>query len=732
MNEFFSSRLNYQIQQLREYKLLTIMVLMDFKVEYINKLKIVLTTLLIVLLSVFAYIFQNIFDYLENISIDIRSNLTTDVGLFSQRYKPADKNIVIISINELTQYEAARSSELRLTRWPWSREVWAKLINFIEKQNPRVLVVDLNFSNYEDLSRNYASSDMVLADALGYHNNIILATALRTPHSQTENYNASKILDNFENPYTPSSDPLNLYIDNEEIDKNISFYSHTPIPNIFTNSTTMGVTNLVTNPVNKEENIRYSQPIYKLIKGNKEYYIPSIGLAALLKYEGIGKLAEEIPLENNLIKIGKHRIRVNEKGQTLINWHKRGNVYQDIPVNSILLSMVRGTNYFEHDNQKYPLNFFKDKIVIIAQTQTGMETHNSPIAKEMPDAQIKATIIDNYINDSDITNTHKKMFLKHITPYKGILITVAFCIMMITAMLVATNMPLAFTNGVLLLISYILIAIFLFAHPKFRIIIDMALPLYAIGSTFIIAFVLKAHHEFKKKKKIEKIFGNLVSEKVLKQLVNKPHRLNLKSTVQKVTVMSCNINNNLQISEALTPEKYVDLINNVFNTIEKIIFKYNGTINRFVGNTVLVYWGYPIHSRKDSENAIRAAIEIQQKIDEINSSFGDIKFEDYDEQNFGETNPGSYNVNVRIAINTGNTLVGQIGSSNLSDFTVMGGTVEVVEKIENICTEFNKNILVTENTLNQLDEEIPAEYAGQIKLKNSNEKIKIFEIKYFI
>ena len=114
--------------------------------------------------------------------------------------------------------------------------------------------------------------------------------------------------------------------------------------------------------------------------------------------------------------------------------------------------------------------------------------------------------------------------------------------------------------------------------------------------------------------------------------------------------MSCNIYNNLQISKDLTPEKYVSLINNVFNTIEKIIFKYNGTINRFVGNSVLVYWGYPIHSRKDSENAIRAAIEIEQKIDEFNTSLNlkDINFDEYDEQSFKAEQ--KYSINVKLQL----------------------------------------------------------------------------------
>lgn len=704
---------------------------MNFKVEYINKLKITITTLLIILISVFAYLFQDFFNYLENKFIDMRSYMSTDGGLYSQKFKPADKNIVIVSVNDLTQYEAAHSSELNLTRWPWSREVWAKLINFMEAQKPKVLVVDLNFSNYEDLSRNYTSPDMILADTLGYYDNIVLATALRTPYSETAHVDPAKILDNFANPYIPSSDSLNMYIDNPKLDKNISYYSHTPIPNIFTNSTTMGVTNLVTSK-NREENIRYSQPLYKLIKGNKEYYIPSIGLAALLKYEGIGKLAEEIPIENNLLKVGKHFIRVNDNGQTLINWHGHGNSYIDIPVNSLLLSMVRGTKYFEFEKKKYPLNFFKDKIVIITQTQLNSETHNTPVAKELTDAQIKATIIDNYINDSDVLSKNKRPFLKHITMYKEIILVTAFCIAIIAAMLIATDMTLAFINGTLIIFVYILLSLYLFCNPKYRIILDMAMPLYFLVSTFLISFVLKVHHEFKKKKKIEKIFGNLVSENVLKQLVTKPHRLNLKSSVQKVTVMSCNISNNLQISDELSPEKYVELINNVFNKIESIIFKHNGTINRFVGNSVLVYWGYPIQSRKDAQNAINAAVEIAQTIDEFNAGINDynndFNFDEYDEQDFEEANPQKYSFNVKIAINTGNALIGRIGSSNVSDFTVLGDTVDVVERIESICSEFGKTVVVTQNTLDQTDEEIPVEYIGQVRLKNSTDKIKVYEI----
>ena len=337
---------------------------MNFKVEYINKLKITITTLLVIFLCLFAYFFKDFFNIVENKLIDLRSYLSTDGGLYGGKFVHADRDIVIVSVNDLTQYEAARSSELNLTRWPWSRVVWAKLINFIEKQNPKVLVVDLNFSNYEDLSRNYASADMRLADTLGYYKNIVLATALRTQVGDDEKYDASKILDNFENPYSPSSDALSMHIYDENLDSNITYYSHTPIPDIFTNSTTMAVTNLVTDKNNKDENVRYSQPVYRLIKGNKEFYIPSLALATMMKYNGIDPLTEEVVIKDNVLRTAKNSIRLDSKGRALINWHKDVNAYTDIPINAVLLSMVRGVNYFEYDNKKIPLDFFKDKIVI--------------------------------------------------------------------------------------------------------------------------------------------------------------------------------------------------------------------------------------------------------------------------------------------------------------------------------------------------------------------------------
>ena len=174
----------------------------------INRLKVVITAVLILLAALFAYIFNDVFEYAEEQLTDFRSSLSTDKGLFSEKFSEASDNIIIISVNDLTRYSAARSSELNLAHWPWSRAVWAEFINFIEKQEPQMVIIDMNFSNYEDIALNRYSPDMIFANTLSNYDNIILATALRTPYVSTNNVVPASILDNFDNPFSPVKESL--------------------------------------------------------------------------------------------------------------------------------------------------------------------------------------------------------------------------------------------------------------------------------------------------------------------------------------------------------------------------------------------------------------------------------------------------------------------------------------------------------------------------------------------
>ena len=681
---------------------------MNFHINKINRLKTVITLIIIVLASLVLYFCEDIFKIAEDKLTKIRASVSTDSGMFANKFKPASNDIVVIFINEISQYEASRSPELNLGRWPWSRRVWANVVNFLEKQEPKMIILDLNFSNYEEMGLGYYSPDMILSRTLREYNNIVLATAVKAPYKDTSNVVSAKILDNFDNPFYPTSEALNTKLKSDAMENKVSYYSHTPIPDIFTQFTTMAVTNLETDKATGT--VLYSQPVYKLIKGNKAYYMPSIPLAALMKYTD--SEPQDVKFKDNAIYIKNHKIPLNDNGQVLINWHGGMNSYTNIPVNSILHSMVRGTNYFEFENKNVPLDFFKDKIIIIALTQMDTETHDTPIVQDMPDAEIKATIIDNYINDSDIKTTHKRPFAKKIANYKNATLTTLFCLSIIFAIVVATNLLLAFINASLIIGIYCWMAFLLYLMPRFHILIDMAVPLYCMLVTFAITYVLKSHHEYKKRKRIKNIFGNLVSEEVLKKLINKPHKLNLKAGLQKVTIMSCNIYNNVEITDSMSAETYIDIINKAFNTIERIIFKYNGTINRFIGNSVLVYWGYPIFSRKDTESAVKAALEIEEAMKAFN------------EEHFVE-NTG---IDVKIAINTGSALIGQIGSKNASDFTLLGETVDVVDRIEKVCVEFNRRIIVSEETINDMDRPPLTSFVGQVRVRNYEQKIKLYEL----
>ena len=136
-----------------------------------------------------------------------------------------------------------------------------------------------------------------------------------------------------------------------------------------------------------------------------------------------------------------------------------------------------------------------------------------------------------------------------------------------------------------------------------------------------------------------------------------------------------------------------------------------------------MYWGYPIHSRKDTENALKAAVEIEDEIRKFSEELREKMDEEDDKQN------ADLYLKVKIALNTGNAIIGQLGSKSQSELTLLGETVDVIERIETICTEFDKNIVLTESVLENLDVPPAVDYAGVIRLKNSEEKIKLYELK---
>jgi len=651
--------------------------------------------LLVVLFERFLSL-TSLLDQFELITYDIRAKLATDSGPFNNKFEHADKNIVIVSIDDYSKIELAKNPQYDPGSWPWQRGVWADVVNFIEQGKPKAVLFDLVFNS---INTN-ASNDIKFSKALARYNNVVLATSLNNPKYLVDESKSKQVIEN--SSFSPTARPLNVKIDDKNMDDAITFYSHAPVNDIYTKTNTMGVVNKV---VDVDSVIRKAQPIFKLVKsdnaGNQTYYMPSLAFAGFMKYMGEdGK----ITVKNNQILYKNRVIPIDNSGNTLIGWHGLGHNYDYVHISEILLS---------EKNKKYiSPEFFKDKIVIIGRTEAGTDIHLSSVNPSYAGAEANATALDNFINDSNLADKGARRFIQKLSPFSAFLLIVGSCVLITIIGVTSKNALICFVNSVGFIFLYLLLCIWMFAYPSSRVWVPVIVPLYYLIMTALIVFAFRFQKELAKKAMIMSMFGKFVSPKVLATLMKSQDNLVLKSTKKRITVMFCDVKNFTTLSERSNPEQLVENLNELFNLMVDIIFQNNGTVDKFIGDCIMAYWGDPIASEDDAFMAVKTALEIKAKVRELaakNEKEGKIVFD------------------VKMGINTGEALLGLSGSEKIMSYTAMGDAVNVASRLESNCAKIRRDLLISKATYDDVKKKIKVVEAGKISVKGRDEQIEIYE-----
>lgn len=666
-----------------------------------NNLKLKIKLLIVfIFLTSFFFIFKTNFQNLETNCIDLLLKNSTDKSFFKNTFENSSDEIIILSIDDISQYELGASVSRSLLNWPWRRTFWSRIINYLQSANPKVLLLDIPFENYEDNTFSNHSSDAILADTFKNYDNIILSTTLSIPPEiefQKKEYIDSQISD-----YEPTIKPLNLINHSNVKEKN--YYNHTEIPNIFVNNTTTAVNNIEISEDNKS---RYFSPIYKITKDSKVYYMPSVALATALKYLDYD---DEVIIENNKIIFPNHEIIINNQGQNLINWHGETSTYKNIPLGNLIIAMLTKSNVITYNNEQIPLEYFKDKILIVSSTIANQNISKTPISDKMSNAEIYATTIDNIINDTNISSFTKRKLISEL-PTKYNVLIILFMVLF-TALLTykSKNNFVALFLIVMLSCIYLSTVYFIFLYPNTRILLPIVLPIYLILCTFLVFAMYKTTLRKRNKKEIISLYSNSVSKNVLKSLIKEKNFKTVKSQKQEITTMICSIQDFITISNNYEPDYFFKTLNKFVTEITNEIHKFNGTVEFIQNGKIIAHWGYPIANKEDATNAIKCASNITKNIKLILQK---------------ENNKEVYPINISIV--TDEAILGYINTKNKKKFTIISENINTGEKIIEICCLLNKNLLISENTYKKSKQNIQSEYRGEIKLKNKQNKIKIYE-----
>ena len=347
---------------------------------------------------------------------------------------------------------------------------------------------------------------------------------------------------------------------------------------------------------------------------------------------------------------------------------------------------------------------FKDKYVLIGVNdplQDGLnDNKKSPVAINHPALDIQATALDNLVH---------RDFMIILPMWVNILITILG--MLLVYYTIRTHRLIKAINYSILIILIMLgISATCFYYG---ITINVITPVVMCALAIIIGYVHKYVIESLKKQKVQSAMSKYMSEDVMKDVLKNIDNLGLGGKKSVVTVLFSDIRGFTSLSEKMSAQDVSKLLNEYFSAMEPIVSKYNGIINKFIGDAVMAVFGEPIQDENHSLNAVKCGMEMLDKVKELDKKW---------------TEEGKPTIQIGVGINTGEVFVGNIGSEKRMEYTVIGDTVNLASRLESYNKTYKTHILISSSTYEKSKNKISVNKISDVEIRGKAEKMDIYEV----
>lgn len=245
------------------------------------------------------------------------------------------------------------------------------------------------------------------------------------------------------------------------------------------------------------------------------------------------------------------------------------------------------------------------------------------------------------------------------------------------------------------------------------VLISIASPVFALafGRLYALAYfeIFKENAD----RKIENVLGKYISKDIKNKILKNSGVVELGGKRSEITVMFADIRGFTSLSETRKAEEVSALLNEYFSELEPIISKYNGVINKFIGDAVLVVFGDPTGDKFHAKSAVKCAYELRNKVKEIKERW---------------ITEGKPKIDIGVGINTGEAFIGNVGTTNRFEYTVIGDTVNIASRIEDYNKIYKTHILISENTYNKISQIVDVIKIREVSIKGKSKKINIYEV----
>jgi len=604
------------------------------------------------------------FSRIESASFDHR------VG-FARSNTAIHDDVVIVLIDE----KSLQDMSGQLGRFPWPRSAYRDIIDFFAAAGAQTLAFDILFTEQQEAGKDN-ESDKALIEATRQAGNVVhVMQVLYSPALQT----SKPLPDDLLSMQSFQAKKMEGEIYNDYL---------LPIDGLYQASKGIGF--LEINPDR--------DGVYRRVRLFNQYHdgtiLPSLASTIVAPLISAGG---SISYSAEMADLNGFEIPLDGQGNYLINPYGKLQTYSISQVFKAASQIKSG----QQTNLALDPEAFKGKIVLVGASAIGL-------------LDVKATSLSPkeagiFLHAYTVSNILKQDFLISQNSYLMIIIMLILCGMVVAPIILASRLVFATIPVLLASIGY-----FIFAYAAFTANLVFAITpvIFAILFSTLLAYFYRTYLEKFSHIKVRKMLGQYVSPRVLTEVIDNQDDLHAEvGSKEELSILFSDIRGFTNISEALQANQVVELLNIYFSDMTDVIFRYDGTLDKFIGDAIMAFWGAPIKTTDHPLQAVRCAIEMTNRLESVNSRLLDKNF------------PA---INIGVGIHTGDVVLGNIGSDKKLDYTVIGDSVNLASRLEGLTKKYGCALIISETTYCAVRDQVPCLLIDRVRVKGKQQPIELY------
>ena len=614
------------------------------------------------------------------------------VGIFSPHTPPSPQVKIILVDQASLDWGKNENGWV----WPWPRTVYSAVLDFCKRSGAKAVAFDML---YTEPSSYGAGDDQALNDAIRRTPGFVGALFLSSQSGEATNWPSGDL------PIASSFLGLKEWLGRAPSEQVVMPRATLPIPEVATNATLLA--NVSEQPDPDGVFRRASQ--FRVFDGKA---VPSLGLAAYLAAEkaaghtpplGVGRMpsrgATHLELKAGWLKIGEREVPIDGRGRTVLRFCGKNGTHDSYSAAAVIQSELR-----LQAGEKPVLDpaVFTNAYVFFGLSAPGLhDAHPTPVNRACPGVEVYATSLDNLLRLCSMREV----------PTAGVVLATLFLGLLSGALVSLSRKVSQSVLACAVLLPVPVLGALVAYHLGWW--WPMVATESAVAAALVGGVVLNYATEGRQKAFLKRAFKHYLGAEVIDQIIAEPGRLQLGGEKRELTILFSDIEKFSSFSEKLDPEALTQLLNEYLTDMTDIILEEGGYLDKYIGDAIVAFWNAPVDQPDHAVRAVRALLRCNRRLAERREHY---------QRKSGVV------IKARIGMNTGDVTVGNMGSRDRFNYTVLGDAANLASRLEGANKVFGTYNMISETTWLQTQGQFRGRELGRLRVVGRQQPVRVYEI----